>query len=106
MVFRCQNIQTHYNEAVIYLNFGTPKTNKFSIWTNGKFIILGVPILRHIRVFYGCKVFRQMGTSVCYCQALFMTSVLFFWMAKPFRNRFAMVEKTLLLVKMLTFKVA
>ena len=25
MVFRCTNIQVHYNEAVIYLNFGTPK---------------------------------------------------------------------------------
>ena len=27
MVFRCSNIQEHYNEAVIYLNFGTPKNN-------------------------------------------------------------------------------
>ena len=25
MVFRCSNIQVHYNKAVIYLNFGTPK---------------------------------------------------------------------------------
>ena len=24
MVFRCPNIQAHYNEAVIYRNFGTP----------------------------------------------------------------------------------
>ena len=24
MVFRCPNIQTHYNEAVLCLNFGTP----------------------------------------------------------------------------------
>ena len=45
MFFRCPNIQVHYNEAVIYLNFGTPKNG-----TNGKFIILGVPILKHIRV--------------------------------------------------------
>ena len=28
----CSNIQEHYNEAVIYLNFGTPKNNEFSIW--------------------------------------------------------------------------
>ena len=27
MVFRCTNIQVHYNEAVIYLNFGTPKND-------------------------------------------------------------------------------
>ena len=32
MVFRCSNIPAHYNEAVIYLNFGTPKNNEFSIW--------------------------------------------------------------------------
>ena len=43
MVFRCPNIQAHDNEALIYLNFGTPKNNEFSI--------LGVPILKHIRVF-------------------------------------------------------
>ena len=29
MVFRCPNIQAHYNEAVIYLNFGTSKNNEF-----------------------------------------------------------------------------
>ena len=32
MFLRGPNIQTHYNEAVIYLNFGTPKNNKFSFW--------------------------------------------------------------------------
>ena len=36
MVFRCPNIQAHYHEPVLYLIFG-------------KFIILGVPILKHIR---------------------------------------------------------
>ena len=36
MVFRCPNIQAHYNEAVIYLNFGTPKNNEFSIWNKWK----------------------------------------------------------------------
>ena len=25
MVFRCTNIQSHYNEAVLCLNFGTPE---------------------------------------------------------------------------------
>ena len=25
MFFRCPSIQAHFNEAVIYLNFGTPK---------------------------------------------------------------------------------
>ena len=32
MIFMCPSIQAHYNEAVIYLNFGTPKNNEFSIW--------------------------------------------------------------------------
>ena len=36
MFFRCPSIQAHYNEAVIYLNFGTPKNNEFSIWNKWK----------------------------------------------------------------------
>ena len=28
--------QAHCNEAVIYLNFGTPKNNEFSIWNKWK----------------------------------------------------------------------
>ena len=34
--FRCPNVQAHCNEAVIYLNFGTPKNNEFSIWNKWK----------------------------------------------------------------------
>ena len=36
MFFRRLNIQTHYNEAVTYLDFGTPKNNEFSIWNKWK----------------------------------------------------------------------
>ena len=36
MVFRCPNIQACYNEAVIYLHFGSPKNNEFSIWNKWK----------------------------------------------------------------------
>ena len=36
MVFRCPNIQAHYNEAVLCLNFGTPENNEFSIWNKWK----------------------------------------------------------------------
>ena len=53
MVFMCPNIQAHYHEPVIYLIFGTPKIMNFPFGTNGKFIILGVPILKHIRVLKG-----------------------------------------------------
>ena len=36
IVFMCPNIQAYYNEAVLYLNFGTPKNNEFSIWNKWK----------------------------------------------------------------------
>ena len=36
MIFRCPNIQTAYNEAVLCLNFGTPENNEFSIWDKWK----------------------------------------------------------------------
>ena len=43
MFFRCPNIQAHCNEAVIYLNFGTPKNNEFSMskddhWLNNSVV--------------------------------------------------------------------
>ena len=36
MIFRCPNIQTDYNEAVLCLIFGTPENNEFSIWDKWK----------------------------------------------------------------------
>ena len=51
MIFRCPNIQTDYNEAVLCLNSGRPENNEFSIWDKWKiYYFLGVPILKHIRV--------------------------------------------------------
>ena len=32
------------------LNIGTPKNHHFSFGTNGKVVVLGVPILKHFRV--------------------------------------------------------
>ena len=43
MVFRCLNIQAHYIEAVIYLNFGTSKNNEFSIWNKWKIYYFWCP---------------------------------------------------------------
>ena len=34
--FRGPNIQAHYNEAVLCLNFGTTENNEFSIWDKWK----------------------------------------------------------------------
>ena len=36
IIFMCPNIQAYYNEAIFYLNFGTPKNNEFSIWNKWK----------------------------------------------------------------------
>ena len=36
MFFRGPNIQADCNEAVLCLNFGTPKNNEFSIWNKWK----------------------------------------------------------------------
>ena len=59
MFFRCLSIQAHCNEAGIYLNFGTPKNNEFSILEQMEnLLFLGVPILKHIRVnFFSLKIF-------------------------------------------------
>ena len=35
MGFRCPNIQAHYNEAVVCVNFGTPENNEFVDESNG-----------------------------------------------------------------------
>ena len=51
MFFRCLSIQAHCNEAVIYLNFGTPKNNEFChLEQMENLLFLGVPILKHFRV--------------------------------------------------------
>ena len=34
------------------LNIGTPKTINFPFETNGKLMVVGVPILKHFRVMY------------------------------------------------------
>ena len=55
MIFRCPNIQAHYNEAVIFLNFGTSKNNEiFHLEQMENLIFLGVPILKHNRVHGVC----------------------------------------------------
>ena len=59
MVFRCPNIQAHYNEAVIYLNFGTPKNNEFSIWNIWK-----------IYYFQVSQYLSTLGYALSFCEVL------------------------------------
>ena len=49
-IFRCPKIWAHYSLIIMCLNIGTPKNHHFSFWTNGKVVVLGVPILKHFRV--------------------------------------------------------
>ena len=50
LFFRCPKIWTYYNLLLMYLNTGTHKNINFPFGTNGKLMVLGVPILSHFRV--------------------------------------------------------
>ena len=50
IIFRCPNIEPHFSLIVMCLNIGTPNNHHFPLWTNGKEVVLGVPILKHFRV--------------------------------------------------------
>ena len=39
----------HYSLIIMCLNIGTPNNHHFPFGTNGKVIMLGVPILKHFR---------------------------------------------------------
>ena len=40
----------HYNLIIMCLNIGTLNNHHFPFGTNGKVVVLGVPILKHFRV--------------------------------------------------------
>ena len=45
-----QNLGTLQPNYILYLNIGTPTNHHFPFGTNGKVVVLGVPILKHFRV--------------------------------------------------------
>ena len=53
IIFRCLKfwgkLQPHYDR----FHIGTPKTINFPFGTNGKSMVLSVPILKHFRVYCG-----------------------------------------------------
>ena len=51
IIFRCPKIKTYYSLIKMCLYVGTPKNINFPFGTNGKLMVLGVPILKHFRVF-------------------------------------------------------
>ena len=46
------------------LSTGTPKNINFSFETNGKLMALGVPILKHFRVFHEIPIFQTVISKV------------------------------------------
>ena len=50
IIFRFTKTWAHYSLTIMCLNIGTPKNHHFSSGTNGKVVVLGVPILKHFRV--------------------------------------------------------
>ena len=51
IIFRCPKIWAHYSLTIMCLNIRTAKNHHFPFWTNGKVVVLGVPILKHFRVY-------------------------------------------------------
>ena len=50
---RCPKSWAHYSCLIIMcLNIGTPNNHHFPFGTNGKVVVLGVPILKHFRVYF------------------------------------------------------
>ena len=46
------------------LNIGTPKNHHFPPGTNGKVVVLGVPILKHFRVIHKHKLLQQVTVVI------------------------------------------
>ena len=50
IIFGCPKIWAHYSLIIMCSNIGTSKTINFPFGTNGKLMVLGVPILKLFRV--------------------------------------------------------
>ena len=52
IIFRCSKIWAHCRTIIMCLPIGTPKIHHFPFGTNGKVVVLGVPILKHFKVIF------------------------------------------------------
>ena len=50
IILRCSKVWAHYSLIIRCLNIGTPKNHLFPFVTNGKVVVLEVPIFKHFRV--------------------------------------------------------
>ena len=51
IIFRCPKIWSNYSLIIMCSNIRTPNNHHFPFGTNGKVVVLGVPILKHFRVY-------------------------------------------------------
>ena len=66
IIFRCPKIWANYSPIIMCSNTGTPNIHHFLFGTNGKVVVLGVPILKHFRVYQAesqLRLFRHAGWS-------------------------------------------
>ena len=64
IIFKCPKIWAHYSLIVMCLN-RIPNNHYFPFRTNGKVVVLGVPILKHFRV-HGFDVRNEFHFSEVY----------------------------------------
>ena len=53
IIFGCPKIWANYSLIIMCSDTGTPNNHHFLYGTNGKVVVLGVPILKHFRVVPG-----------------------------------------------------
>ena len=54
IIFRCPKTWANYSLIIMCLSIGMPNNHHFPFGTNGKVVVLGVPILKHFRVLKNC----------------------------------------------------
>ena len=65
--------------TVMCLSIGVPKIINFSFGTNGKLMVLGVPIMKHFRVYSGKRIYAlaahsDQGLSACISSLLIVNN--------------------------------
>ena len=68
IIFRCPKIWAYYSLIVMCLNIRTPNNHHFPFGTNEKVVVLGVPILRYIRIankisYMVCKIYVKLNKT-------------------------------------------
>ena len=58
IILRCPKIRANYSLIIMCSNIGTPNNHYFPIGTNGNVVVLGVPVLKHFRVFQSAHQLR------------------------------------------------